>query len=195
MTNFCVYLPSGEIVRSGDCPDELIAAQAQAEGETSLPCDSDVTWHSHMMTRDGPSLKPGSPSSHHVFNWQTKQWEDPRNLQDFRDAKWAVIKAARTAAEFGSFTYNGMVFDGDVDAQRRLSGYISVSKGALASGIPFQAAFTLADNTQVLLEAADFVGIELAKMMSVAQAFSHAVALRDQIEAATTPKEVEAVQW
>lgn len=140
-------------------------------------------------------LPTPQPSPYHVFNWQTKQWDDPRSLQDFKDAQWGVIKQARTQEEFGSFTYNNMVFDGDIDAQRRLSGYISISKSALAAEVPFSAVFTLANNTTVTLTAEDFVAIEIAKVQAVAAAFAKATALRGQIDAATTREQVEAAVW
>lgn len=139
--------------------------------------------------------QPTKPTPHHTFNWQTKQWLDPRTLQDLKDAKWAVIKQARDAAEFSTFTYNDMVFDGDLDAQRRLASYISVSKSAIAAGQPFSADFTLADNSLVTLSAQDFVGIELAKVQAVAAAFSHGAMLRNQIELATVVAELTSIAW
>jgi hypothetical protein len=139
--------------------------------------------------------QPPSPSRNHIFNWQTKQWQDPRTLQDLKDARWQSIKQLRTAAEFATFTYNGMEFDGDLNAQRRLGSYISVSKGALAAGTPFSAEFILADNALVTLTAQDFVAIEMVKVAAVAEAFAHAAALRAQIEAAETPEAVALVAW
>ena len=139
--------------------------------------------------------QPKAPSPHHVFDWAVKQWQDPRTLQDLKDAKWAVIKQARDAAESSTFTYNDMVFDGDLNAQRRLASYISVSKSAIAAGQPFSADFTLADNSLVTLSAQDFVGIELAKVQAVAAAFSHGAMLRNQIELATVVAELTSIAW
>ena len=66
-------------------------------------------------------------------------------------------------------------------------------KAAIAAGQPFSADFALADNTLVTLTAQDFVGIEMAKVQAVAEAFAHASALRLQIEAATSAAELDAV--
>ena len=41
----------------------------------------------------GDTLVPPRPSEHHVFNWQTKQWEDPRTHQ----TQWPVVRAERDA--------------------------------------------------------------------------------------------------
>lgn len=139
--------------------------------------------------------KPIQPSINHVFDYPSSTWVDPRTLADMQALKWAEIKQARDLAEFSEFAYNGMVFDGDVDSQRRLAGYISISKSAIAAGTPFQAVFTLANNTEVVLSAQDFVGIELAKIMAVASAFTQAAALRGQIFATTSIAQVTLIQW
>lgn len=157
--------------------------------------ESEAPSLSHYREADAWVAIPTQPSRHHVFDWVTKEWTDARTLQDLQATKWAEIKRHRDDAEFAPFTYNAMEFDGDLNAQRRLGSYISVSKSALAAGDPFSAEFILADNTVVTLSAQDFVGIELAKVQAVAAAFAHATALRSQIEAATTVAEVDAVTW
>lgn len=149
----------------------------------------------HDFTAGTPVDMPERVSAYHTFDYNTKQWVDRRTLQDFKGTKWADVKQSRSAAEFGTFTYNNMVFDGDLDAQRRLASYVSVSKSALSVGQPFSAEFILANNTVVTLTAQDFVGIELAKVQAVAVAFAHATNLRAQIESATTIEEVEAIVW
>jgi len=138
---------------------------------------------------------PNRPSSFHTFDYEIGEWVDPRQLEDFKSLKWNEIKAARTEVEFGPFTYNGMEFDGDLDAQRRLAAYVSVSKSALASSQTFSADFTLANNSVVNLTAEDFVGIELAKVQAVAAAFAKANALRLDIENATTIEELGGIVW
>lgn len=149
----------------------------------------------HDIGSNTPVHIPAKPGEYHVFDWFSKQWQDPRTLQDLKDAKWAAIKQARDAAEFSTFTYNGLVFDGDLNAQRRLTAYISVSKSAIAAGQPFSADFTLADNSLVTLSAQDFVGIELAKVQAVAAVFSHGAMLRNQIELATVVAELTSIAW
>lgn len=133
------------------------------------------------------------PSLHHCFNYTTKQWEDPRTLPDFKLEKQAHLKKQRDATEFSPFTYNGMTFDGDLDAQRRISVLVSVSKTALATGNNFTKEFTLADNTVVQLTAEDFIGIEMAKVWQVDAAFQEYRLKMAAIEAATTLEELDAI--
>lgn len=187
---------TGQGIQMIDCPESDVREMTVRMG-TGFTAASQETSDSHYVDLGSNNLvaKPPQPSKHHTFNWQTKQWQDPRTLQDLQTAQWATIKQARDAAELGPFSCNGMRFDGDLNAQRRLAAYISVSKSAIAAGQPFSAEFTLADNTLVMLSAQDFVGIELAKVQSVAAAFAHATALRAQIEAASTAAQVAAVVW
>lgn len=136
---------------------------------------------------------PARPTQHHVFNYTTKQWEDPRTLSDFKLEKQAHLKKQRDEAEFGPFTYNGMTFDGDLDAQRRLSVLVSAAKSAIAAGYTFTKEFTLADNSVVQLTAEDFIGIEMAKLWQVDEAFQVYRAKKAAIEAATTLDDLEAI--
>lgn len=119
----------------------------------------------------------------------------PVLLEDLKLIKWREIKDKRDQAEFGPFTYNNMIFDGDADAQRRLMVYISLSKSALEKGQNITRAFILADNSVVTLEAADFVGIEQAKADQVAEVFNKAILLRDRITNASSSEELQAISW
>ena len=140
-------------------------------------------------------LPPLRPGPNHLFDMGQQAWVDLRTLQDLKAAKWSEIKQARNTAELSNFTYNDKVLNGDLHAQRRLSAYISVSKSALASGTEFSAAFTLADNTETVFTAQDFVGIELAKVQAVAAVFAKGVWLRNQIEQASTDAELDSIAW
>ena len=165
------------------------------DGEHYLGFTETLDDSTHYVKSGNLIKYPPRPSKYHIFDYTTKQWVDPRTLDDHKSARWKEIKRQRDVAEFATFTYNNMEFDGDLDAQRRLTAYISVSKSSIAAGQPFEAEFTLANNTNVTLTAQDFVGIELAKVQAVAATFNHASALRDQIDAATTVQGVESITW
>ncbi len=187
---YTIVTSDGEVVRHGKAGVLPEPPQGCLRLIGVLPPNAPSYWDGEVFI-----LKPPPPSAHHIFDYNTKQWVDPRTLDDHKSAKWKEIKRQRDVAEFATFTYNNMEFDGDLDAQRRLTAYISVSKSSIAAGQPFEAEFTLANNTNVTLTAQDFVGIELAKVQSVAAAFNHASALRAQIDAATTVQEVEDITW
>ena len=187
---YTIVTSDGEVVRHGKAEVLPEPPQGCLRMLGALPPNAPSYWDGEVFI-----LKPPPPSAHHIFDYTTKQWVDPRTLGDHKSAKWKEIKRQRDVAEFATFTYNNMEFDGDFDAQRRLASYISVSKSSIAAGQPFEAEFTLANNTNVTLTAQDFVGIELAKVQAVAATFNHASALRAQIDAATTVQEVESITW
>lgn len=134
-----------------------------------------------------------SPPPGEFFEYDIQLGAWVLDIRKAREAFTASAKQQRDAAEFDPFTYNGMTFDGDVDAQRRLAGLVSAAKSAIAAGYTFTKDFTLADNTVVQLTAEDFIGIEMAKLWQVDAAFQEYRAKRAAIEAATTLEELEAV--
>jgi hypothetical protein len=139
--------------------------------------------------------KPPCPSEHHRFDYATKQWTDPRTLQDHQSAKWLSIKQARDTAEFGGFTWAGSTFDSSPQAVQRISGAVQMAMLAQAAGQAFGIDWTLADNTVRTLSGADMIAVGLALGQHVAACHVKARALRAQIEAAATVAQVEAVGW
>ena len=186
-------LPSGRVVSCSTYAPEVVPFPIK--GGSFIRSQNFVDPSAYRY--DGTEFVPlgASPSKNHVFDYEQNQWVDPRTLDDLKALKRAEINQHRDQVEFGPFEYNGMAFDGDVDAQRRLAGYISVSKSALAQGEEYSREFILADNTVVTLQANDFVAIELAKIDQVAAAFAKAILLKQQIEQATSKEELEAIVW
>lgn len=136
-------------------------------------------------------VKPAQPDEYHVFDYTTKHWYDPRTLNDIKLAKWAIIKQARSSAEFGGFTWDGSPFDSDAISQSRIQGALQ-----LAALIPdFSIDWTLADNTVRALSGSELAAVGVALGLHVGTQHAKARLLRSQIEAATTVAEVDAVTW
>ena len=134
---------------------------------------------------------PYKPSDNHTFNWQSKQWEDPRTLADHKAEKWRNIKANRDAAEHGGFTWDGSVFDSDALSQQRITGAVT-----LAQMLPaFTTVWTLKDNSTRTLSAADMFAVGVALGTHVSTQFLQGQLLRAQIDEAATAQEVEAIHW
>lgn len=136
---------------------------------------------------------PEAPSISHVWDWTSKTWVF--NLPAARAQAWDRIKAARNGAEFGTFTWNGLVFDGDSESQRRIQGAAQLAAMAIAANVPWSIAWTLADNTTITMSAADMIAAGTSLAVSVAGAHNVARALRTQIDAATTQEELDAIVW
>jgi hypothetical protein len=131
------------------------------------------------------------PAPHCIFDFATKQWEDPRTLADLKAAQWSLIKSARSQAEYAGFTWDGSTFDSDTLSQNRITGAVTLAQ--LSPN--FTIHWTLADNSTRTLIQADMIAVGVALGQHVQTQFTKAQALRVAIEAATTPEDVAAVVW
>ena len=119
-------------------------------------------------------------------------WVDSRDLGQLKSDKWEEIKAARSAAEYGGFVWDGSTFDSDAASQQKI---IGASQMASLNPASFEVDWTLADNTVRTLNAADMNAVGIALGQHVNAQYVHARTLRQQIEDATTKAEIEAVVW
>ena len=135
--------------------------------------------------------KGDRPSNAHIFDYTTKQWVDPRSLEDHKTAQWALIKAARSEAEFGGFTWDGSIFDSDQVSQARIQGAVLL----VTSNPDFVVDWTLADNTIRSLTADDLTAISQALGEHTSLQHTRARNARALLDQATTLSEVQAVSF
>lgn len=194
MNAYSIYdLATGKILRSVSVPEKMLKHQYNSKTQGVLLGETD---DSKYFVQAGKLVRiPEQPSRDFQFNWKTKEWEDPRSLEDLKYLKWLEIKEARNAAEFAAFTYKRMKFDNDPTSWRRLSDYISAAKSAISLGEPFSVEFTLANDKVVTLSSTDLVNIEFARIRTVMKVFSHALKLRKQIQEAKSKEELSEVFW
>lgn len=108
---------------------------------------------------------------------------------------WARIKDARDTAVAAGFTWDGSKFDSDNLATQRIGDAVTLAMLAASVGQPFSIDWTLFDNTTRTLAGADMIAVGIALGSFVQAAFATGVALRAQINAATTQEAVKAVVW
>ena len=154
-----------------------------------------VEYSTGYLIDDDHHALPEQPSPAHVFNYTTKQWEDPRTLQDFKEARWAIIKQARTAFIDAPLVTPYGTFDSDAAGRNSITDAVLLANNLSALSLPVAIEFTLADNSVVTLDAAQIVEVGLLLGQKVQYAHPHSQALRAQIEAAATKEDVEAVVW
>jgi len=138
-----------------------------------------------------PVAKQAQPTPNHIFNYVTKQWEDPRTLQELKDTQWASIKRFRSAAEYAGFTWDGSTFDSDAVSQNRITGAVTLAQLSSA----FTIDWTLATNQVRTLNQSEMLQVGAALGVHVQTQFAKGQSLRVQIDAATTQAEVEAIVW
>lgn len=192
MNQFTIYsLATGQIEKQIVVP-EMIGMLAMQYDPTISGCIDGHYSDTEFYVDSGQAVSMGArPSAHHVFNFSSKTWIDPRTLQDHRDAKWEQIKASRNATEFGPFTWDGSIFDGDTKSQNRISGAVQMA----GLSPTFSTEWTLADNTVRILNASQVIQVGIALAQHVDTAYAVARTLRNQINTAPTPDEVAVINW
>lgn len=187
---YCIYDNSGRILKFGMAPDDLLPILEQQGNVLDLgsaTCDDATQYVQNGQLMD----MPPRPSVNHVFDYDAKAWVDPRSLDQLKAAKWDEIKAAREAAEYGGFTWDGSTFDSDAASQQKIIGASQMAN--LTPG--FEIDWTLADNTVRTLNATEMNSVGIALGQHVNAQYVHARNLRQQIEAATSAQEVQAIVW
>ena len=125
------------------------------------------------------------PSPHFIFDYEIKQWIDPRSLDDIKEQKWQEIKSERDSLEFGGFEFEGGVCDSDQVSQGRIMG---------AASVGVDQTWTLADNTTVELIASQLQQLYAALQAHIASVHVRGRIARQLLFDAETKEEVEAIQ-
>ena len=125
------------------------------------------------------------PTPNHTFDYVTKDWVDPRTLDEIKAQKWAEIKSQRDQLEFGGFEFEGDIYDSDQVSQGRIM-------GAALAGV--EQVWTTADNSTVTLIGPELLELYHALQVHVASVHERGRVARETINAATTKEEVEEVQ-
>ena len=125
------------------------------------------------------------PSKHHEFDYNAKQWIDPRSLDEIKAQKWEQIKSQRDQLEFGGFAFEGNTYDSDQVSQGRIM-------GAALAGV--DQVWTLADNTTVELSASQLQQLYTTLQAHIASTHERGRIARLAINNALTKEDIEAVQ-
>lgn len=119
-------------------------------------------------------------------------WADPRSLAELRLAKWEEIKAARGARLAGTFSAIGHLFDVDL---QNLTGAALDALMAQQLNEPYAQPWVLADNTVLVLDAAQQITVARACKAYVAGLWAISVQLRAAIDATADAQALAAIAW
>ncbi|MGV8823035.1 DUF4376 domain-containing protein [Methylibium petroleiphilum] len=200
---FAIYDPDSREIRAVvDCPVQQIDASLQP-GEAFVEVAEGVSDLSHQVVDGEPvaysveqaALKASRPRRPCAWSNVTHSWTDLRDLAQVKVDRWAAMKAARDAFEFGGFTWDGATFDSDPASQSRIQGASQLATLAGISGSPFSIDWTLQDNRVRTLSGADMLAVGMAMGSHIATAHAIGRDLRQAIEAAVSVAAVEAVAW
>ena len=143
-----------------------------------------------VLVKDDELISVGpKPSAGYELNLSSAQWE--YSLSIAKEEKWLQIKFERDAAEFSQFQWSDYAFDCNEVSQRRLQGAVQLA----AINPDMTLDWTLADNSVQTFSAEEYVQIGQALANHVSQCHERGRILRQEIAAATTQEDLEAISW
>ncbi|KQY83645.1 DUF4376 domain-containing protein [Pelomonas sp. Root1444] len=126
------------------------------------------------------------------FNGATPIPDAADSLDGAQARKWAEVKAERASRERGAFTSGGHSFNVD---ETRLTGAALDAMAADLAGETYAQPWVLADNSVVVLNAAEQLAAGRACKAYIAALWGISQQLRGQIDTASTVAEVTAIHW
>lgn len=139
---------------------------------------------------------PQQPSKHHVFDWPSHTWADPRSLSELQDAKWEEIKTARDDAMSAPLSTPYGVFQCDPKSRSFIEGCCVQMRELLIAGAEPTVDFTLMDNSVVNLTAEQMISVGLLLGLRIQQVFATGRDLRSAIyDPSATAETVAAISW
>lgn len=127
-----------------------------------------------------------TPSPHHQFNYELKQWQDIRTLDDVKYQKWQEIKAQRHALEFGGVMFEGHHYDSDLISQQRIATAIALNESVQ---------WKTKDNQIVQLSHQQLNGLYQTIAQHITQLHLKSEQLRQMIEVAETIADVDKISF
>lgn len=116
-----------------------------------------------------------------------------RPLSSLREKCLAEISAERDRREELGFPYRGKWLDSTPRSVQRITAAALAAQAMLATGQPYSADWTCADNSTLSLDTAGVIGIPVALAQHAAALHDHARSLKAAIEAADNAEQLAAI--
>lgn len=122
--------------------------------------------------------------------------EGPKvDLAEVKKVHKERINSWRDSAEQGGFEYLGKMFDSDPISCTRMMGSAITAQTALGRSRSFSISWTCQDNSQILLDAAQLIGLTVALAEHSSRCHAKALELKSLVDSALTVEEVSAITW
>jgi hypothetical protein len=193
--NITIYsLATGQILRTVQCQEQdlLLQYAPDTEGCISGNHPDDLFY----IAAGVPTPLPEQPTNDHTFNWQTKQWEDARTLQDLKDSRRAYINTERLRANQSNFSHLGKLIAADALSRSDIDAINGEVNNTGEFPVGWPGAWKCIDNTWLPIGTTQEWKSLYTSMVNQGTAnFGRAQELKLSIESASTAAEVEAVVW
>lgn len=199
MKVFYVKIKNSKVVLSGYCDDSHPELNTPDAIIIPFKFNKDQHYYTNgqilSYTEEEKLLKASQPNIYCRWDDNTMSWEDPRVLQDHKQAKRQEMKSARDERMLSGFTSNTIRYDSTVEAQLNIQTAVLQAMAAKVDSLPFNITWTAEDNSEVALNRTGVLdlGKDLQQMLNNAQ--DKYRTKKVAINAATTKEEVEAITW
>ena len=129
MIDYAIYDDEGKYLQRGKVTDSLCVP----EGNVYLG-KVDPTNQYHNTEQNTPTNFPDKPFSWYKFNYSTKLWFDPRELDEAREQKSILIEAKRDEKISVPIVFLGVLLDADFRAQANITNKINEFESRLSLG-------------------------------------------------------------
>lgn len=190
MKTYVTYDADGNITSaSTSASDDAIEVPPGMSGTPSMSYV--VNGELVAYTQDQAIAKAGQRPPAARWSNAFMAWIDTRTLDDLKAGRWVLIKSERAQKDAAPITVGGLTLDADQKARESLMGAVLEMQ---ATGRQTRR-WTLADNTRqhLTLEQLVSIGSAIADRTEALQNASQD--MREQINAAQTAAQVEAVVW
>lgn len=186
-------------------PGAMICTAAQVAANTPEGCAAIVgrfdplSQRVDLATGQVVDWQPPAPPDDELQTWAwdatARRWVAQPTLTALKVDARERIKAAREAAVSEPKVTAYGIFDATLEARSNLAGVVAMAQTAAKLGLPSTVSYTLADNTrpEFTLEQLEYAALQVGAQVQAC--YDHAEALFQQIEAATTAEQLDAVQW
>lgn len=116
-------------------------------------------------------------------------------LEERQEAKWIIIKKDRENQKAQGFLFNGERYDGDEAAQTNIANAALTAMTAKMAGQALTVAWTTFHNTVVALTAEELLQLQATMTQTGANIQAYGTLLRNQINAATSQEQLDAIVW
>jgi len=199
--NYVEYDPvSGEITRSGNCQDGMLALQAN-EGRAVVEGVGTASTHCIVSgilvpySEDEIAAKSLRPTTSASWSNETMAWVSTESIEDCRDRRWQEIKTQRNFDIVQPKVTSVGTFDAKPDDIVNLNTVLALARIADSRSLPSDSNYTLANNVRSTFTISQLETAALEMGAQVQALYDAADVLREQIDNASSIEEVEAIEW
>lgn len=192
-----VWVGNSTLVVKGAPPPPahpLEATHQKHEGKVDLQTQY------HDVIANKPRKIPKKLNPAHTFDWNTKEWVDPRTIIELRQAKWTEVKRWREQAAIAPLLQTQFgIFDANEKAISTIKDTVAGLTASSALGKePKTIRWTMADENPeryVTLTPNELREVRVLLMNRATAAHDHSRVLFDEIQAAITLEALDAITW